>query len=56
MKTGEKRLVIYRDKPFIPCDEIHPDNIPVRVEDLDVDLERPAAREKSPILRTSDLP
>lgn len=55
MKTGEKQMVIYRQKPFTPCTRIHYDNVPVRVSDLDVDLSRPASREKSVVLRTSDF-
>lgn len=54
MKTGEKRMVFYPSKPFIPCDRTHPDYL-LRVKDLTVDLSRPAHREKSPVLRTGDL-
>jgi len=53
--TGEKQLMIYRDKPFVACDRNHYDNVPVRVNDLDVDLSRPAPRAKSPVIRTGDL-
>lgn len=55
MRTGEKSLVIYRDKPFIPCNRDHPDYVPVRVSDLTVNLSRPDPREKSPVIRTGDV-
>ncbi len=55
MLTGEKQMVIYRDKHFIPCDRDHPDNIPVRVSDLIVSVERPSPPARSPILRTGDV-
>jgi len=55
LKAGEKQMVIYRDKHFIPCDRDHPDYIPVRVSDLTVSVERPAHREKGPSLRTGDV-
>lgn len=55
MKTGEKQMVIYRQKPFTPCTRIHYDNVPVRVSDLDVDLSRPPHKEKTGWIRTGDV-
>jgi len=55
MRTGEKQLVIYKDKHFIPCTKGHYDNVPVRVDDLTVDLSRPSHREKTPWIRTGDV-
>jgi len=55
MLTGEKIMPKYKSKPFIPCDRSHYDNVPVRVSDLDVDLSRPAHKEKSPWIRTGDI-
>lgn len=55
MKTGEKMLVYYREKPFIPCDRDHPDYL-LRVKHIDASLvERPAHKEKSVVLTTSDV-
>lgn len=55
MLTGEKQMVFYKDKHFIPCDRIHYDNVPVRVSDLTVDLSRPPHKEKTPWIRTGDI-
>jgi len=55
MLTGEKMLVTTKSKPYIPCERDHYDNVPVRVSDLNVDLDRPAPKEKSPVLRTGHV-
>lgn len=55
MRTGEKEMIISRSPFFIPCDRGHYDNVPVRVKSLTVNLDRPAHRERSVVIRTSDL-
>lgn len=55
MLTGEKWMPRYKRDIFTPCTRDHPDYIPVRVSDLTVSVERPAHREKGPILRTGDF-
>ena len=55
LKAGEKIMVFYPSKPFVPCSRTHLDRVAVRVSDLDVNLERPEHREKSVVLRTSDI-
>lgn len=55
MLTGEKIMPRYKADIFIPCSRDHADNVPVRVSDLRTNLDRPAPREKSITLRTSDV-